>query len=100
MIWITTFILVSESLDRLRNPKEINGKLMIIVALLGVIANVILFKILGGQHGHGHSHSSGSCQHAHGVSLAYRSAILHVIGKKINRGLDSIGWGCDRCYRY
>ena len=57
MIWITTFILISESIDRLKDPKEINGKVMVTVAIIGVFANLVMFKILGG-HGHGHSHHS------------------------------------------
>lgn len=63
LIWVVTILLVIEAIDRLRNPIEINGKVMLFTAIVGIIMNVLLFFILGDGHdGHGHGHSHG---HSH-----------------------------------
>ncbi|ORX77094.1 cation efflux protein, partial [Anaeromyces robustus] len=41
-IWILTIGLVIGAIDRLRNPVEINAKVMLITAIAGVIINIIL----------------------------------------------------------
>lgn len=73
VIWVLTGVLVYAAVERFLeclepNPKErVNGKLMFIVACIGLLVNLVLMQILGhghshgGSHGHSHSHS-----HSHG----------------------------------
>jgi len=64
-----TVFLVIEAIDRLRNSIEINGKVMPINAVIGIIMNTFLFFILGDghdEHSHGHSgHSHDSEKECH-----------------------------------
>uniref|UniRef100_A0A182Q4F6 Cation efflux protein cytoplasmic domain-containing protein n=1 Tax=Anopheles farauti TaxID=69004 RepID=A0A182Q4F6_9DIPT len=81
-IWALTAVLVVMSANRLiEGDYEIDADTMIIVAILGVVMNVITAFILHGScsvvphshghsHGHGHSHSHG---HSHGHSHTPRS---------------------------
>uniref|UniRef100_A0A182NBK3 Cation efflux protein cytoplasmic domain-containing protein n=1 Tax=Anopheles dirus TaxID=7168 RepID=A0A182NBK3_9DIPT len=76
-IWALTAVLVVMSANRLiEGDYEIDADTMIIVAILGVVMNVVTAFILHGScsvvphshghsHGHGHSHSHG---HSHGHS--------------------------------
>jgi len=66
-IWILTIGLVIGAIDRLRNPVEINAKVMLITAIAGVIINIILAFTLehGSMAGHNHSHAHA---HAHAFS--------------------------------
>ncbi|KAE9323971.1 hypothetical protein PF008_g17225 [Phytophthora fragariae] len=80
VIWVLTGVLVYAAVERFMeclqpNPTEhVNGKLMFIVACIGLVVNLILMQILGHGHshggggGHGHSHGSGSHGHGHGDS--------------------------------
>lgn len=79
VIWVLTGVLVYAATERFLeclqpNPKErVNGKVMFIVACIGLGVNVILMKILGhdhhhhghGGHSHGHDHTHS---HGHGHS--------------------------------
>jgi len=65
-IWVLTIGLVIGAIDRLKNPVEINSKIMLITAIIGVFINIILAFTLHSHdhgHGHGHDHSHG---HEHG----------------------------------
>ncbi|RQM09541.1 hypothetical protein DD237_007574 [Peronospora effusa] len=68
VIWVLTGVLVYAAVERFMeclrpHPKEhVNGKLMFIVACIGLVVNLILMQILG----HGHSHSHGGHGHSHG----------------------------------
>ncbi|CAM9785779.1 unnamed protein product [Chrysoparadoxa australica] len=42
---------------------EVDGKIMTLVAAIGLLVNIAVLLILGHEHGHGHSHSHG---HSHG----------------------------------
>eukprot|EP00884_Botryococcus_braunii_P013262 jgi/Botrbrau1/21937/Bobra.0249s0060.1 len=67
--WLVTGILVYEAIARVINPVEVNGKLMFLLAAVGVLVNVLLFAILGG-HGHshaGHGHCHGAHSHSHSM---------------------------------
>ncbi|KAG2227302.1 hypothetical protein INT45_004257 [Circinella minor] len=62
-IWILTAFLVREAIERIKNPQEIDARLMCITASIGVAVNIVLAYVLGGHH-HGHSH--GDHDHSHG----------------------------------
>ena len=46
IIWILTIFLISEAIDRLKNPSEINAKIMLITAIFGLICNLVMIKVL------------------------------------------------------
>ena len=52
LIWLLTGILVYEAIFRIRNPQDVDGKLMFIVASTGLGVNIALGFILH-QSGHG-----------------------------------------------
>ncbi|RLN96839.1 hypothetical protein BBJ28_00016683 [Nothophytophthora sp. Chile5] len=71
VIWVLTGILLYSAVGRFMeclepNPEErVDGKIMFIVACVGLVVNLILMKILG----HGHSHGGGGGHgHSHGGS--------------------------------
>ena len=67
LIWCLMFWLLYEATMRLIHPEHVNGKLMILIAGIGIVFNVIMGLILsysGIEHSHhGHSHGHG---HGHG----------------------------------
>jgi len=68
LIWLLTGILVYEAIFRVRNPQDVDGKLMFIVAATGLGVNICLGFILH-QSGHGHSHGlGGGMDEGHGHS--------------------------------
>ncbi|KAF0713437.1 Aste57867_4338 [Aphanomyces stellatus] len=80
VIWMLTLGLVWAAIQRiielLQTPHDddgvvvvaqVNGKVMFIVASMGLVVNIALMKILGHGHSHGgHGHSHGGHGHAHG----------------------------------
>ncbi|KAI7895376.1 cation efflux protein [Mucor mucedo] len=81
-IWVLTGFLVMEAIERIRKPQVIDAKLMCITATIGVLVNVVLAVVLGGNHHHGHSHGDDeSHSHDHKESnINLRAAALHVLG--------------------
>jgi zinc transporter 2 len=86
VIWVLTGVLVYAAVERFMeclqpHPKEhVNGKLMFIVACIGLFVNLILMQILGHGHSHGggggdhgHSHGGENHGHAHGDSSSSSS---------------------------
>lgn len=58
-VWLVTGVLVWEAVGRIVSPEPVNGKVMFILALVGVGVNLVLMAILGG-HGHAHAHAHGA----------------------------------------
>ncbi|KAF9575759.1 hypothetical protein EC968_001546 [Mortierella alpina] len=69
IIWILTAVLLMEALERIRNPKPIDGKAMCIVASIGVGINIIN-KAIAAQRKE--------------VNINVKAATLHVIGDLIS----------------
>ena len=79
-IWIMTVWLLFEATQRFFEPPQVKGDLMLIVAIMGLIFNLIQMKILHSGEGHyhiggefeeggcshGHSHGHGGHDHGHG----------------------------------
>ncbi|RHY25217.1 hypothetical protein DYB32_008458 [Aphanomyces invadans] len=67
VIWVLTGFLVYAAIERFQDaisdsPQEhVDGKLMFIVATIGLVVNLALMKILG----HSHSHGIGGASHGH-----------------------------------
>lgn len=41
LVWMLTIYLIIEAIERIRNPEEIDGKIMFFVALLGLAVNIV-----------------------------------------------------------
>jgi cation diffusion facilitator family transporter len=71
------------SIERMVSPQPIQYKQAIVVAIVGLMVNIVCALILGKAHHHGHSHghsqehSHGHDEHHHDLNL--KSAYLHVI---------------------
>ncbi|KAL4857503.1 Zinc/cadmium resistance protein [Chlorella vulgaris] len=61
-VWLVTGILLFEAVQRMINPEPVNGKVMFIIACLGVGVNLLMLAIFGHNHGPG-----ASCSHSHGA---------------------------------
>jgi cation diffusion facilitator family transporter len=73
--------MVAASVERLVSPQPIAYRDAIVVALLGLLVNLVCAIILGKAHHHDHKHSHGHDDHAHGHhhDLNLKSAYIHVI---------------------
>lgn len=69
MLGITVYI-VFEAIVRLKHPENVTGFYVMVLALIGVIVNVVVAKIL---HHHGTEHGAND-------NLNHRAAFLHVLG--------------------
>ncbi|KFH74140.1 hypothetical protein MVEG_01353 [Podila verticillata NRRL 6337] len=77
IIWMLTAVLLMEAVERIKNPTEIDGKTMCIVASIGVAINIILAFALGHDHSHGgHGHDHGH-DHNHGHSHSHSHEVEH-----------------------
>eukprot|EP00747_Dinoflagellata_sp_TGD_P210214 gnl/TRDRNA2_/TRDRNA2_83514_c0_seq1.p1 gnl/TRDRNA2_/TRDRNA2_83514_c0~~gnl/TRDRNA2_/TRDRNA2_83514_c0_seq1.p1 ORF type:complete len:517 (-),score=79.35 gnl/TRDRNA2_/TRDRNA2_83514_c0_seq1:75-1562(-) len=73
LVWFMAGVLLVQAVNRLRMPEEIDGRLMTIIATIGLCANFALIAVLG-VHGHthggkpctGHGHSHGAGGHGEG----------------------------------
>jgi cation diffusion facilitator family transporter len=110
IIWGLTAWLVAEAIDRITNPEDVNGLVMLVTALAGLVANIIMALLLGHghHHHHHHHHDSHDCKGDNGKTsenlenngkteekvmkkghsnLNMRAAFIHVLGD----GLQSVG---------
>jgi len=83
-IWIMTGWLLVEATKRFFQPPQVQGDIMLIVAVMGLIFNLIQMKILhsgdghyhlGGEHEHDHDH--GHHHHDHGHSHGHDHGHSH-----------------------
>jgi len=93
-IWWMSAYLVSEAYARLNSEPEVLGGRMLIVAVVGLLFNIIqITQMLCGCGGHGHVHAGGDDHgHSHGGedkeevegskkrNMNMEGAILHVVG--------------------
>lgn len=64
LIWGLTAWLVHEAIDRVITPTEVDGKIMLITAGVGLLVNLIMVKVLHSGPGHHHL-GGGECPHGH-----------------------------------
>jgi len=69
MLGVTIYILL-EALDRLNNPQHVTGFYVMVLAIIGLVVNLIVAKML---HHHGEEHGGKD-------NLNHRAAFLHVLG--------------------
>jgi cobalt-zinc-cadmium efflux system protein len=64
-LWALSGVLIYEAIIRLLHPPEVQGAVVFVIATIGLVANVLMMKVLHGSQKH---------------SLNVRAAYLHVIG--------------------
>jgi cobalt-zinc-cadmium efflux system protein len=69
MLGVTIYIVV-EAIDRLKNPQNVAGFYVMLLAIVGVLVNLYVAKTL---HHHGEEHGGND-------NLNHRAALLHVLG--------------------
>jgi cation diffusion facilitator family transporter len=70
-------LMAFSSIERLFSPSPIHYRDAIIIAVIGLVVNVVCAFILGDAHHHGHGHGHGHGDHHHDLNL--KSAYVHVI---------------------
>ena len=82
LLGVAVMMLVG-SVQRLLAPQAIQYQEAIVIAILGLVVNVVCALILGRahhhDHGHSHGHDAGHHHHEHHHDLNLKSAYLHVI---------------------
>lgn len=82
LLGVAVMMLVG-SVQRLLAPQAIQYQEAIVIAILGLVVNVVCALILGRahhhDHGHSHGHDGGHHHHEHHHDLNLKSAYLHVI---------------------
>lgn len=72
----------TESWARWFNPQPVKSVEMLVIAVIGLVANLIVVFVLGG---HEHEHSEGESEAEHErEDLNVRSAFLHVVGDAVS----------------
>jgi cobalt-zinc-cadmium efflux system protein len=80
--WIAIEIF-SESWKRWFNPEPIKSMEMLVIAVIGLVVNLVVAFVLGG-HAHEHEHEEGAETHEEAEDLNVRSAYLHVLGDAVS----------------
>ncbi len=83
LLGVAVMMLVG-STERIVSPQPIRYQEAIVIAVLGLVVNIVCAAILGKahHHDHGHTHSHGGAHHhdhGHHHDLNLKSAYLHVI---------------------
>jgi cation diffusion facilitator family transporter len=88
VLFIVALLMVAESADRIIYPVKIYFNGALIVAIIGLVINLISALLLEGghQHSHEHDHDDGSVHHDHNLRAAY----LHVIADALTSVLAII----------
>lgn len=74
-------LMVYGSIERLVKPEPIHYQEAMLIAVIGLVVNLVSASILGAahQHGHEHHHHTHASGHHHHHDLNLKSAYLHVI---------------------
>jgi cation diffusion facilitator family transporter len=80
---VVVALMVYGSVERLFRPEPIHYQEALLIAVLGLVVNLVSARILGvahhNDHGHGHDHHGHGHEHGHHHDLNLKSAYLHVI---------------------
>ena len=85
LLGFTSLGIILESVERFFNPLSIGFSEAILVAVIGLVVNLLCIFIMGGEnplHNHEHSHCNCShCEHHHEEheNLNYKAAYLHIV---------------------
>jgi len=85
LLGLTSLGIIWESVERFFNPLSIGFSEAILVAVIGLVVNLLCIFIMGREnplHNHEHSHCNcGQCEHNHKEheNLNYKAAYLHIV---------------------
>lgn len=77
LIWVAVCYLMIESFHKYMHPAEIDGRMFLGIAIIGLFVNLGCIYVLHTQSSHGHTHSHQK------QNLNIRAAYVHVIGDAI-----------------
>lgn len=77
ILGMVSLVIGVESIMRLLQPTEVQFGTATLIAIVGLIVNIVSALLLG--HGHSHGHSDHGHDHHHGGDNNLRSAYVHVI---------------------
>lgn len=79
LLGFTSIAIIWESVERFFKPLSISFTDAIIVAVIGLVVNLICVLVMGGvHHHHGHSHCREHQEYEH-ENLNYKAAYLHIL---------------------
>ena len=78
LLGFTSLAIIWESVERFFNPLSISFTDAIIVAVIGLVVNLICVLVLGDTHNHSHACGSHHHEHEH-ENLNYKAAYLHIL---------------------
>lgn len=76
---LTGFWIIIEAFQRFLNPLSIRFEEAIIVAIIGLIVNVICIFIMEGNNHNGHAHHSNNCHEHEHNDYNFKAAYLHIL---------------------
>lgn len=79
ILGLTSIGIVIESIERFFNPLSISFSEAILVAVIGLLVNLLCIMIMGDNHTHNHNHEHNNCEHTHKENLNYKAAYLHIL---------------------
>jgi cation diffusion facilitator family transporter len=82
LLLVVAFFMAYHSVERIFNPVEIQYKEAIVIAILGLVVNLICAWLLKDDHHHYHHHGDeehGHYHHDHGHDMNLKAAYLHVL---------------------
>jgi len=74
LLLVVAFFMIYHSIERIFNPANIAYKEAILIAILGLLVNLICAWLLMGDHHHGHDH-----YHDHHHDMNLKAAYIHVL---------------------
>ena len=100
---LISILMAVESIQRLISPQSIRFNEAIIVAVIGLVVNVVSALILSGHHHHSHNdhddHDEHNHSHKHVHDHNLRSAYIHVIADAFTSVLAIVALTIGRIYQ-
>lgn len=89
-------LMAFDSVERLIAPQPIHYREAIVIAVLGLIVNVVCALILGRSHNHGHNHGHdhGHDHHHDHADLNLKAAYVHVLTDALTSVLAIVALAC------
>lgn len=78
LLGFTALAIIWESVERFFNPLSISFGDAILVAILGLVINLICILVMRGHHNHSHHHHA-DCEGNHDENLNFKAAYLHIL---------------------
>jgi cation diffusion facilitator family transporter len=100
LLGVTAIAVAVESVGRLITPQTIAYRDALLIAVLGLLVNIVTAFILKDDHGHGHAHGHDHAHedhshgHGHGHDNNMRAAYVHVLADAATSVLAIIALAC------